>query len=230
MRDIGATEVGGFGISEADDLLFVKDVQMVRQQCTPVSVHFDDQSVADFFDRQVDAGLRPEQFSRIWIHTHPDIWPQPSSTDERTFRRVFGPAEWAVMFILARGGQTYGRLRFNIGPGGDLLVPVSVDYSRPFAAANWDRWGEEYAANVGSIEPLTGRLSARAERARRARSSELNQPRAAAESDVRFVRAEVIGGSAPSNRQSGRDPLFDPERLEALDEVEFFRQGCFYDE
>ena len=47
----------------------------------------------------------------------PDDCPSPSSVDEETFARVFGGCDWAVMFILARGGATYARLRFNTGPG-----------------------------------------------------------------------------------------------------------------
>ena len=34
LRDLGDTEVGGFGISAVDDLLNVEDVQLVRQTCT----------------------------------------------------------------------------------------------------------------------------------------------------------------------------------------------------
>jgi hypothetical protein len=230
LRDLGLTEVGGFGISAADDLLFVEDIQMVKQNCTPASVHFEDQSVADFFDRQVDAGLRPERFSRIWIHTHPDDSPRPSSTDERTFRRVFGPMEWAVMFILARGGQTFARLRFNVGPGGELTIPVSVDYSRPFAAANWELWREEYAANLLSIEPLSGRLSARAKSARATASNRSETARLDANSEIRFIRAEVVGGRSRSERHGARDPFFDPERRKAFDDDDFYRQGYFYDE
>ena len=52
------------------------------------------------------------------------------------------------MFILARGGETYARLSFHVGPGGSLLIPVSVDYSRPFAASDHAAWTEEYYANV----------------------------------------------------------------------------------
>ena len=148
MRDLGPTEVGGFAISASDDLLFIEDVQMVRQACTPVTVRFDDQSVADYFDRQIDAGLKPERISRIWVHTHPADSPHPSNTDEETFCRVFGQFEWAVMFILARGGQVYARLRFNIGPGGELTIPVQVDYSRPFAASDFALWQTEYEANL----------------------------------------------------------------------------------
>jgi hypothetical protein len=122
------------------------------------TVQFDDQSVAGFFDDQVDDGRRPEQFGRIWIHTHPGDSPQPSGTDEATFNRVFGGANWAVMFILARGGQTYARLRFNVGPGGEVLVPVDVDYSREFDASDHALWEEEYAMNVSvpPPEPVKG--------------------------------------------------------------------------
>ena len=148
LRDFGDTEVGGFGISMADDLLYVENIELVRQVCTGVSVAFDDQAVADFFDRQVDQGRKPEQFGRVSAHTHPGNSPEPSVTDEETFARVFGRTEWAVMFILAHQGQSYARLRFHVGPGGDLDLPVRVDYSRPFAASDHAAWREEYLANV----------------------------------------------------------------------------------
>ena len=120
----------------------------MRQVCTGASVAFDDQSVADFFDRQVDQGRRPENFARLWLHTHPGNFAEPSMVDEDTFCRVFGRTDWAVMFILARGGQSYARLRFHVGPGGDLDLPVRVDYSRPFAASDHAAWKEEYTACV----------------------------------------------------------------------------------
>ena len=148
LRDYGDTEVGGFGIAPNDDLLLIEDVQLVKQTCSWAHVAFDDESVADFFDQQVDAGRRPEQFARTWIHTHPDDCARPSMTDEQTFARVFGSTDWSVMFILARGGQSYARLRFNVGPCADLEIPVSVDYSRPFAGCDFGAWQEEYLANV----------------------------------------------------------------------------------
>src|SRR4051812_2600632 len=60
LRDAGDTEIGAFGISAPDDLLFVEDLQLVAQTCTWVHVEFDDEAVANFFDDQVDAGRRPE--------------------------------------------------------------------------------------------------------------------------------------------------------------------------
>ena len=153
LRDRGDTEVGGFGLAATDDLLFVEDVQLVRQRCTMMTVAFEDEAVADFFDRQVDRGLRPEQFARIWVHTHPGDCPAPSLTDERTFERVFGKSDWAVMFILARGGPSYARLAFNVGPGGALEIESCVDYSRPFSGSNAACWDQEYQAHVISAPP-----------------------------------------------------------------------------
>lgn len=148
LRDLDDTEVGGFAISSDEQFLLVEDVRLVRQSCTPVSVTFDDASVADFFDEQVDQGRHPEQFARVWLHTHPGECPTPSGTDQETFRRCFGKADWSVMFILARTGQTYARLRFNAGPGGSLRIPVEVDYGRPFRAADHAAWEAEYRTNV----------------------------------------------------------------------------------
>jgi hypothetical protein len=148
LRDLGDTEVGGFGISAADDLLLVEDICLIHQQCSPITVKFDDEAIADYFDRQVDLGLAPERFARIWIHTHPGSSPHPSSTDEETFARCFGSADWAVMFILARGGQTYARLRFNAGPSGSLVLPVEIDFAQPFPCSEWAAWDAEYAESV----------------------------------------------------------------------------------
>lgn len=158
LRDLGSTEVGGFGIAAADDLLYVTDVQLVRQCCTSSSVQFDDTSVADFFDRQVDAGMALARCGRLWLHTHPGSSAEPSIKDEETFWRVFHRTDWSAMFILARGGQTSARLRFHVGPGGDLEIPVRVDYSRPFGGSQHEQWEEEYLANVERALPiLSGR-------------------------------------------------------------------------
>ena len=154
LRDHGPTEIGAFGITAADDPLYLVDVVLVPQLTSAVSVEFDDAAVADFFDVQVDAGRRPEQFARIWLHTHPGDCPRPSSTDEDTFDRVFGRVDWAVMFILAAGGQTYCRLRFNVGPGGALETASTVDWLRPFGPSDFDAWRREYEACVVPLPEL----------------------------------------------------------------------------
>jgi hypothetical protein len=144
LRDLGDTEVGGFGISSITDLLLVEDVRLVTQRCTSVTVRFEDEAVADFFDEQVDLRLKPEQFGRIWLHTHPGNCPRPSCTDEETFERCFGSSDWAVMGIVACGGDAYARLRFRAGPGGQLVVLVEVDYRQPFEGSDQRVWRDEY--------------------------------------------------------------------------------------
>jgi proteasome lid subunit RPN8/RPN11 len=152
----GETEIGGFGVAnDSKHLLCIDDFVTVRQATSPVSVVFDDLSVADYFEQQVDMGHKPEQFARVWLHTHPGDCPYPSGTDEETFARVFGNCDWAVMFILAKGGQTYCRLRFNTGPGGQLEIPVQVDYRGSFAGSDHEGWGAEFELNVQpELHPL----------------------------------------------------------------------------
>jgi proteasome lid subunit RPN8/RPN11 len=159
VRDCGPTEVGGFGIASEDDLLYVEDIRMVKQACTAISVGFDDAAVAEFFDEQIDACRRPEQFGRIWIHTHPGDSAAPSRVDEETFRRVFGPCDWALMFILAQGGETYCRLRFNTGPGGAFEIPVEIDFETGFGGTNFEAWAGEYEGAVQRAD-LAGRRPA----------------------------------------------------------------------
>jgi proteasome lid subunit RPN8/RPN11 len=154
FRDKSDNEVGGFGITDPDNLLFVREFITVKQEVTEISVKFDDKSVADFFDAQVDLGRKPEQFARVWLHSHPGNSPVPSTIDEETFARVFGSCQWAALFIVGRGNKTYARLCFNVGPGGQVLIPTEIDYSQDFSASNHELWDTEYNANVKAVEWL----------------------------------------------------------------------------
>jgi hypothetical protein len=152
LRDLGPTEVGGFGISSLADPFLVKDVHLVPQFCTAVTVRFQDEGIADYFEEQVDLGRSPQEFARIWVHTHPANSALPSHTDEMTFATAFGSADWAVMFILAREDQTYARVRFGVGPSAELTVPVRVDYSVPFPASDDPAWEAEFERCVVAEE------------------------------------------------------------------------------
>jgi proteasome lid subunit RPN8/RPN11 len=155
----GETEVGGFGISAANDLLYVQDFVTVKQRTSYVTVTFADDAVADHFDACVDAGLPPARFARIWCHTHPGSSPKPSGTDEHTFERVFGSCDWSIMFIVSRTGETYARLAFNAGSGGEILLPVIVDWAAwpqvlqalPNADDLYRQWAGEFNENVQPI-------------------------------------------------------------------------------
>jgi hypothetical protein len=151
FRDRGETEIGGFGITAPDDLLLIEEFVTVRQAVTCISVAFEDAAVADLFEAQVDAGRKPEQFGRVWLHTHPGNSPIPSGTDERTFADVFGRCDWAVMFVLAQEGKSYARLRFNVGPGGQIVIPTEIDFSLPFVGSDHPAWAAEYDRNIQSL-------------------------------------------------------------------------------
>ena len=154
LLDLGDTEVGMFGISNAHDLLLIENVVMVEQVCTPTTVAFDDVAVADYFDEQVDLGRTPETCGRIWLHTHPGTCPHPSGTDEETFERAFGTPDWAVMFVVAQGGATYARLRMNVGPGCIKQLAVEIDYDTEFAECDHELWQAEYEAAVTIQDPF----------------------------------------------------------------------------
>jgi len=148
MRDKTNNEVGAYGITAPNNLLHIIDLAVIKQTVSSVSTEFDDEGIADFFDAQVLAGRNPVEFARIWIHTHPGVSASPSGTDFETFNRVFGVPDWAVMFILANGGETTCELRFNVGPKASLQIPVSIDYMQPFMGSDFDSWEAEYKANV----------------------------------------------------------------------------------
>lgn len=153
FRDHGNTEVGGFAVTDGDDLLRVKDFVTVKQETTAASIEFDDIAVADYFEDQVDAGRRPEQFARIWLHTHPGNSAHPSGVDEETFTRAFGRCDWAIMFILAQNGATTCRIRFNVGPRGEADIPVVIDWQSEFGGSDITAWENEFDHNIVSNHP-----------------------------------------------------------------------------
>ena len=57
-----------------------------------------------------------------------------------------------LYFILAQNGKTSARLRFNVGPRGQILIPVTIDYAAPFPATNREAWEAEYQANIEVAE------------------------------------------------------------------------------
>ena len=149
----GPTEVGGFGLSHPDEPLFVEDVLVVRQHCTVVSVAFEDLAVADLFEDMADAGIPPNRFARIWLHTHPGASVVPSGVDETTFARVFGACDWSVMAILGRTGRMSARLQFTTGPGAAISIPTRVDWSdwpdlTGSLAERVEAWRQEYTAKI----------------------------------------------------------------------------------
>jgi len=197
FRDKSDNEVGGFGITEPDDLLFVKEFITVKQEVTVVSIKFEDEAVADFFDTQVDLGRKPEQFARIWLHSHPGDSPEPSAIDQETFDRVFGNCQWAVLFVVAQDNKTYAKLSFNVGPRGQVLIPTEIDYGGDFGASDRELWDAEFAANIKAVEWVT---------------------KSSAE-EKRLTRNELCGYALPYDFLDGFEKMEPEERQFVLDEL-----------
>ena len=63
------------------------------------------------------------------------------------------PGHCALRLAGYSGSRVPWGVRFG-GPGGDLDLPVRVDYSRPFTASDHAAWEREYAACVEIADPL----------------------------------------------------------------------------
>ena len=145
LRDIGETEIGGFGITSTKNRFLITDFALVKQKSSAVTCYFDDNGVGQHFDKYDDKGLQPWQYGRIWIHTHPGSSPSPSTTDEQTFKRWFEDTDYSIMFILARGGDCYCRLKSkNNSLILEQQIEVLIDYDVEFGATNRKEWKKEY--------------------------------------------------------------------------------------
>lgn len=166
VNELSTTEISGFCIASAKDLLLVEDIAFLQQVNTGASTLLDDEAVADHFDDQVDAGRKPSQFARIWLHTHPncsskqtkqqtakytyiDTIPSPSWTDENTISRVFGNCDWAVMFIYSGGSSGYARLALKEPVDGQIILPVEVQRKgKNPTKRDFARWKQEFEKNI----------------------------------------------------------------------------------
>jgi proteasome lid subunit RPN8/RPN11 len=148
MRDKGPTEVAGYGVTGTEDPLLVTDFILIKQKCTGASFDFDSEDMADYAERMMDIGMPPWTCQNILLHSHPGNCPQPSGTDEENFRKAFSHPYWAIMFIIARGGEIYCRLKINVGPGVVKELKIAVDWNVPFNGSNIEAWNNEYKDKV----------------------------------------------------------------------------------
>lgn len=151
FRELSKTnEVSAFGIChDADELLRVDDVVLVKQSVGAATTDFDDDAVATFFYEMDKAGFQPFQVGRIWIHTHPSFSPSPSGKDEDTFREAFGNCSWACMVILG-GDKNFCRLRIGGMGLPELIVEpeLVVDWGCAYTGTNYKLWKQEFDDKV----------------------------------------------------------------------------------
>lgn len=169
VNELSTTEISGFCIANANDLLLVEDIAFLQQVNTGASTLLDDEAVANHFDDQVDAGRKPAQFARIWLHTHPGakfvnktgrnrritninddlLVPSPSWIDENTISRVFGNCDWAVMFIYGGGSTGYARLSLKKPMDGQIILPVKIQKKgKNPTKKDFIKWKQEFEKNI----------------------------------------------------------------------------------
>lgn len=155
FRDCSYNEVGALAVSDKKDPFIIRDLRIPKQAVTPASVDFDMDDVADLYSQLDGEGFSMNEYARIWIHTHPGNSPNPSGTDENTFEANYGKASWAIMFILAKGGKAYARLRLGKPIPIQLQMDVAVHWTCPFEATNEVDWAKTYKEKVSVELPAT---------------------------------------------------------------------------
>lgn len=149
MRDRGNTEVAGYCVTGTEDPLLVTDFILIKQECTSVTFDLDPEDGVIYVEQMMDTGLPPWTFSNILAHTHPPgCSPNPSGVDEANFKKAFSHPDWAIMLIVADNGDSYCRLKLNVGPGVEKLLKVQVDFGQSFSASNHLEWETEYKKKV----------------------------------------------------------------------------------
>jgi len=149
LRDKGQTEISAFALSSKDDLLLVHDLLTVKQDASCAHVQMDTNAVSQYFEDLTDEGYELQECARIWIHTHPSGFADPSSEDEKTFHDAFGKCNWAIMFILSRTGETHCVMDVDTAAGRQRFhVPIEIVWDYEFPGSDIEEWDAEHEANV----------------------------------------------------------------------------------
>jgi len=152
-----ASEMSAMAITAKNNPLLVIDLKICKQRASGAYVDVDENDYADVMARLCDPTspdhVEPINCQRIWIHTHPAGLLSPSGTDEETFRDSYGACDWAVMFIMAKGGGTYAQMRIKVQGLGDFYTFLSTEVCAdiPFPAADPAEWKKELDEKVQGL-------------------------------------------------------------------------------
>ena len=110
----GKNELAGFGISSESNPLLVEEFVLVKHFATPATFEFCPDAMAEHMEAMAARGISPDRCMKIYIHTHPHESADPSHTDWNEFADFAASSDFAVMFIMARGGLTTCTLRIRM--------------------------------------------------------------------------------------------------------------------
>lgn len=132
------TEAFAFGIARKEEPNLIVDLYIPKQVAGVAFVDIEEEDTLKMVEELVDLGYETGEFMRYFIHTHPGQSPQPSSTDERTYKDIFGKMDWSSMIIFAKDGPTFCRTQFQAGPGATIDGDLRVYFSGLFPGVDQD--------------------------------------------------------------------------------------------
>lgn len=157
LAHAGPTEAGAFGLPAkvGGAPLAVDRLWVPKQECTYAFVSVDEDELSALVEWAFDAGYPPGcDVGNVWFHTHPGASATPSAFDEEEFRTKFGHCQWAVMAILAEGGDVTARYQWQAaGRAYQADIDVRVDWAKlpaqlPELAREMAGWPAEFKAKV----------------------------------------------------------------------------------
>lgn len=119
-------------ITGTEDPMYVTDFDFILQECTSVKTDFDTDAQNEWMQNRLLSGENPDNFARIWAHTHPGPSASPSTTDWETFQEVMGDAAWGVMLILGTGNEFVCVFRCN-----DQMLNLQVEVESEHIPDSW---------------------------------------------------------------------------------------------
>ena len=123
-------EVSCFGIAtNPKEPLRITELYLPEQEVTGSSTDPTEDGIAKLFEEMEDLKLKPVQFFRVWIHTHP-FKSSPSKIDFSTCQEVLGKFDWFIMLIKGSDGFTCYLYVMGAMPV-RLSIEVVIDYSNP---------------------------------------------------------------------------------------------------
>lgn len=144
-------EVSAMGLVPAKSLskgeIYVKDIVMLSQENSSVYTEMDDEAMNKYYEEQFAEEKKIGEFGCVWLHTHPSESCTPSSIDEETFKKTFSRHPWALMLILGKGGDMFGRIKNNF-PHIEQEVEVVVDWTDWESIIDTDDWATQYDEKV----------------------------------------------------------------------------------
>ncbi len=148
--DMSFGEFGGFAVTaDPNDRFKITDFIILPQTASGGHADLDNMAIAKYTCKMVKSGLQPNQFSRIWFHTHGGsgyFGPHSSTDDDNTFVRAFGQCDWSVMLIFNDAYSVYMELQNN--KAHNIGWEIGFEFWEKPLSKKHQGWADEFDDNV----------------------------------------------------------------------------------